>query len=312
VSGCIDPRIGGMLHAYELGQLSKEDFELFSVHLLECEHCFNEVATSDTASEIVRHDEMVNRAIRNALAGSKGTAGFFERLKKWFAESISEKSGRGAPNHIPAEVLVHHADSPHLIGQDVRKHIEDHLSTCEHCRSELTAMHDNGPNDSEHHRSKGEITREMSTAHGRSGRTVRILIVDDEQMVLDGKLAGYRMFLDDHARLPDGITFEYHTARSGEEAVGKAKEVKPDLLDLDMRMGPLNGAEAANMIHQTIGPRPTVINTAYSDPEDYAAYDSIKLTKFKDYIMKTAMNIEQYSNFLIEFMYGSGIIGEAA
>jgi hypothetical protein len=40
---CIEPKVGALLHAYELQLLSEEETECFELHLMKCEHCLNRI-----------------------------------------------------------------------------------------------------------------------------------------------------------------------------------------------------------------------------------------------------------------------------
>jgi len=139
-------------------------------------------------------------------------------------------------------------------------------------------------------------------------KVVKILLADDDEGVLETKVNAYKMFLDNHKEKPENVRFEYHTAKTGEEAIKMAKEINPDILDFDMRMPGLNGARAATLIHEAIGAKPTIINSAYSDEQDLAEYDGMKLTQFKDYVVKTDKNPIEYANFVIDFLYKSNVL----
>ncbi|RJQ17148.1 response regulator [Candidatus Woesearchaeota archaeon] len=139
-------------------------------------------------------------------------------------------------------------------------------------------------------------------------RVIKILIADDEQGVRESKVMGYQTFLEGHEKLPQNVSFEYHTATSGEEAFQMALEIHPDILDFDQRMEGMNGSTAATMIHEALGPIPTVINSGFSDAADMRAFGELKLTKHREYILKQDMNIMDYANFLVEFMYKSNIL----
>jgi len=67
---CIDPKIGSMLHAYELGSLSDSDLENFEIHLMECEFCFKEVSEFEAKSQILLKDNDVQREVSDATAKS--------------------------------------------------------------------------------------------------------------------------------------------------------------------------------------------------------------------------------------------------
>ncbi len=64
---CINPKIGSLLHAYELGILSEENVERFETHMLKCSHCFNEVKDFEPEAELLTSsDDVVDEISRGA------------------------------------------------------------------------------------------------------------------------------------------------------------------------------------------------------------------------------------------------------
>ena len=89
-------------------------------------------------------------------------------------------------------------------------------------------------------------------------RIVRILIADDHSVVR----AGLRALLE---RQDDfRIVAE---ASTGEEAVARAKEIKPDVAVLDIRMPGLSGIEACRQIVQSVEGCKVVMLTSYAEDE---------------------------------------------
>jgi DNA-binding NarL/FixJ family response regulator len=84
----------------------------------------------------------------------------------------------------------------------------------------------------------------------------RILIVDDSDTVR--KLI--RLFLESHAGLE--VCGE---AGDGVDGIEKAKELKPDLVLLDLAMPRMNGAEAASVLKGQMPDVPIVLFTMYSE-----------------------------------------------
>lgn len=85
---------------------------------------------------------------------------------------------------------------------------------------------------------------------------MRILIAEDEPIIAMGleedlSRAGHTVV----GRCPDGLL-----------AVEMAKELRPDLVLMDIKMPELDGIEAARRIQQTF-PLPVVILTGYGDPD---------------------------------------------
>lgn len=67
---CINPKIGSLMHAYELGILTDEDAERFEMHILKCSHCFNEVKDFEPESELLASaDSVLGEIISSADTG---------------------------------------------------------------------------------------------------------------------------------------------------------------------------------------------------------------------------------------------------
>lgn len=102
--------------------------------------------------------------------------------------------------------------------------------------------------------------------------TYRVLIVDDEQPARE-ELA-YMLGEISAAKLVG-------EAESGMDAVKKAKELKPDLIFLDIQLPDLTGLQVAELIHEFEFPCQVVFLTAY----DHFAIEAFKLRAFH-YILK--------------------------
>lgn len=89
-------------------------------------------------------------------------------------------------------------------------------------------------------------------------KTVRILVADDHTVVR----AGLRALLERHEHLR--VVAE---ASTGEEAVEKAKEWRPDVAVLDIRMPGLSGIEACRQITQKVEGCKVIILTSYAEDE---------------------------------------------
>ena len=83
---------------------------------------------------------------------------------------------------------------------------------------------------------------------------LRILIVDDESIIR----------IDLRERLTQMGHEVVGEAWSGEEAIIRAHELKPDLIFLDIKMPGMDGLEALAYINEQ-GARPVIILTAFSD-----------------------------------------------
>jgi DNA-binding NarL/FixJ family response regulator len=87
---------------------------------------------------------------------------------------------------------------------------------------------------------------------------IKILIADDHPVVREGLISMIK-------REPDfKIVGE---ATNGIEAVSKTKELKPDIVLMDLRMPELDGVEAIRQISVTVPATKFIILTTYSDDE---------------------------------------------
>ena len=82
------------------------------------------------------------------------------------------------------------------------------------------------------------------------------------------------LIADDRASMRRSVRFllerrhaalEVEEAVDGVEAIEKAKEIKPDLILLDLAMPRLNGAEAATVLRHTLPETKIIIFTMYTD-----------------------------------------------
>lgn len=89
-------------------------------------------------------------------------------------------------------------------------------------------------------------------------RIVRILIADDHSVVR----AGLRALLERQEEFR--VVAE---ASTGEEAVTRAKDIKPDVAVLDIRMPGLSGIEACRQIVQSVEDCKVVMLTSYAEDE---------------------------------------------
>src|SRR5207249_3205124 len=110
----------------------------------------------------------------------------------------------------------------------------------------------------------------------------QILVVEDEHIVAK----------DIQLRLQ---ALGYHipaVASSGEEALQKAEEIRPDLVLMDIRLkGPMNGVEAAEELRRRFN-IPVVYLTAYADKH---TLDRAKVTEPFGYILKPFEERELYT-----------------
>jgi hypothetical protein len=67
MSTCTNPKLGALLHAYELGALSEEELERFEVHLLSCDYCFAQVRDFEQAATLMRTDIGAKKLVQEAV-----------------------------------------------------------------------------------------------------------------------------------------------------------------------------------------------------------------------------------------------------
>lgn len=88
---------------------------------------------------------------------------------------------------------------------------------------------------------------------------IKILLVDDEPDILD--FVSYNLKAEG---------YKVHTASSGRSGVSKAREVKPDLILLDVMMPEMDGIEACDHIRKLPGLEHTIIAFLTARGEDYS------------------------------------------
>lgn len=97
----------------------------------------------------------------------------------------------------------------------------------------------------------------------------QILVIDDERAVRDS----FELALEDEG-------FEIRTAENGLEGVEKVKELKPDLVFLDLKMPMLDGVETLRQIKAIDTSIPVYIVTAFQrefmEPLNNAVADGLQ------------------------------------
>ena len=91
--------------------------------------------------------------------------------------------------------------------------------------------------------------------------SIRVLIADDQELVR----IGFRLFLETQEGLE--VVGE---AADGEEAVARARELRPDVILMDIRMPRMDGIEAISRLQQqTLDPPPRVLVLTTFDLDEY-------------------------------------------
>jgi len=92
----------------------------------------------------------------------------------------------------------------------------------------------------------------------------KILVVDDEEAIR----ALYRMELEDAG-------YEVVTAATGEEALEKMRDSKPDLITLDIKMPGMDGLETLGEIRKRDKEVPVILCSAYGEyKQDFTSWAS--------------------------------------
>ena len=91
--------------------------------------------------------------------------------------------------------------------------------------------------------------------------SIRVLIVDDQELVR----TGFRLFLE----TPPGLAV-VGEAGDGEEAIERVRELRPDVVLMDIRMPTMDGVEAtAKLTSGAIEPAPRVLVLTTFDLDEY-------------------------------------------
>ena len=80
MSECTEPDLGALLHAYELQALSDRDIELFEIHLLKCEYCFNEVKQFESSADVMRESDDIKELVTASVEEDRESDPLAKRL----------------------------------------------------------------------------------------------------------------------------------------------------------------------------------------------------------------------------------------
>jgi len=79
---CTDPKIGDLLHAYELKLLDDNEKDRFETHLLSCNYCYNEVKSFAPRGAMLSGATDVGRALREKMKEDDGRISVGEKLRR--------------------------------------------------------------------------------------------------------------------------------------------------------------------------------------------------------------------------------------
>jgi hypothetical protein len=78
----MEPSVGALLHAYEVGTLSEKDIELFEIHLLKCDRCFSEMNQFAPHAELLCSDKGVRHEAAHAVSPAGSVRTFAGRVRR--------------------------------------------------------------------------------------------------------------------------------------------------------------------------------------------------------------------------------------
>ena len=147
-------------------------------------------------------------------------------------------------------------------------------------------------------RDPAPFTGGLVTSPAVSAKSVRVMIVDDHEVVRDGLRAVL-------GREPDmSVVGEAATASS---AVQRARELKPDVVVMDVRLGDSNGIEATREIRSQRPSTRVLILTSFADDE--ALYSSV-LAGAAGYVLKQ-VRVEGLLRAIRAVAAGENLIGDS-
>ena len=105
----------------------------------------------------------------------------------------------------------------------------------------------------------------MTQQETKTGRPIRILLVDDHHLVIEGLRA---------VLSTDSDIDVIGEARSGKEAVRAVELLKPEIVLMDIRMPDMNGIDATRQVKQVAPSTSVIMLTMYENPE--YLFDAVK------------------------------------
>ena len=83
MAGCTEQETGDLLHAYEIGALSEADVERFEIHLMHCEHCYEQVKDFQREAALLFEDSEVKEAVRGVCEADPNQDSLTGRFKRY-------------------------------------------------------------------------------------------------------------------------------------------------------------------------------------------------------------------------------------
>ncbi|MCZ2460123.1 MAG: response regulator transcription factor [Chitinophagales bacterium] len=124
---------------------------------------------------------------------------------------------------------------------------------------------------------------------------IRIMLVDDHRLILES----WKLLLEKDPRFK--IVAE---CESGAEAIREVKEMKPEIILMDINMSPVNGFDATEKI-SSLYPQIRIIGISINNHPDYARH--IMKLGAKGFVCKDS-SFEELTNAIIKVHQGSEYI----
>jgi hypothetical protein len=80
---CIDPKIGALLHGFELNSLTEEEFGRFGLHLLECEYCYQEAEKMRTFAALMRDSQPIQKLAQDNAEVKTPSASILKKIWRY-------------------------------------------------------------------------------------------------------------------------------------------------------------------------------------------------------------------------------------
>lgn len=85
---CVDPEVGAMLFAFELGNLPEDDLERFEAHVLECDYCLSQLQSFEREGKLLATDQPLRKEVVRAVLGRQGRDSWLATLWAYLWPSV--------------------------------------------------------------------------------------------------------------------------------------------------------------------------------------------------------------------------------